>query len=361
MLPVTQIDTFYNELTLRHRDTINAAAKGTFMKRRPEECYDLIKKMTAHHNNWDTSARRENYNSGGNAYQPKGDRNLLSYRSNNFLGPPDFSPLNNQNQDQVLPESTTCVPPLVVQPCPSSRSSEIPPSLVSTSSELPKQNPYQPPIPYPSRLNKEKPQDKFDIQVHKFLQLFKQLHFNISLVDSSALMPKINLMPLYVWKKLMLPELIHTHMTLELANRSVAYPAGIAEDVYVQVDKFTFPADFVVIVIDVDPHVPLILGRPFLRTDRALVDVYREELILRDVDEKLIFHVDSTLKHPQKHGNDTTFSSYSSLSLIPFGTSDSLLEEFANELTLLDPFLPGNEDDNFDLEADLREIEYLLY
>nr|GEU76651.1 reverse transcriptase domain-containing protein [Tanacetum cinerariifolium] len=55
MLPVTQIDTFYNGLTLRHRDTINVAAGVTFMKRHPEECYDLIKNMTAHHNDWDTS------------------------------------------------------------------------------------------------------------------------------------------------------------------------------------------------------------------------------------------------------------------------------------------------------------------
>nr|GEZ94030.1 reverse transcriptase domain-containing protein [Tanacetum cinerariifolium] len=58
MLPVTQIDTFYNGLNLRHRDTINAAAGGTFMKRRPEECNDLIKNMTAHHTDWDTSAQR---------------------------------------------------------------------------------------------------------------------------------------------------------------------------------------------------------------------------------------------------------------------------------------------------------------
>nr|GEW87511.1 reverse transcriptase domain-containing protein [Tanacetum cinerariifolium] len=58
MFPVTQIDTFYNRLTLRHRDTINAAAGGTFMKRRPEECYVLIENMTAHHNDWDTSAQR---------------------------------------------------------------------------------------------------------------------------------------------------------------------------------------------------------------------------------------------------------------------------------------------------------------
>nr|GEZ34124.1 hypothetical protein [Tanacetum cinerariifolium] len=58
MLPVTQIYTFYNGLNLRHGDTINAAAGETFMKRHPEECYDLIENMTAHHNDWDTSAQR---------------------------------------------------------------------------------------------------------------------------------------------------------------------------------------------------------------------------------------------------------------------------------------------------------------
>ncbi|GJW66849.1 hypothetical protein Tco_0121273 [Tanacetum coccineum] len=58
MLPVTQIDTFYNGLTLRYRDTINVAAGGTYMKRIPEECYDLIENITAHHSDWDTSAHR---------------------------------------------------------------------------------------------------------------------------------------------------------------------------------------------------------------------------------------------------------------------------------------------------------------
>ncbi|GKA89807.1 reverse transcriptase domain-containing protein, partial [Tanacetum coccineum] len=59
MLLVTQIDTFYNGLTLSHRDTINAAAGGTFMQKTPEECYELIKNMTAHHNHWDTSTARD--------------------------------------------------------------------------------------------------------------------------------------------------------------------------------------------------------------------------------------------------------------------------------------------------------------
>nr|GEX21169.1 reverse transcriptase domain-containing protein [Tanacetum cinerariifolium] len=84
MLPVNQIDTFYNGLNLRHRDTINAATGGTFMKRHPKECYDLIENMTAHHNDWDTSAQRTDvgqtqnvyaagaYNQGGNSYQPQG-------------------------------------------------------------------------------------------------------------------------------------------------------------------------------------------------------------------------------------------------------------------------------------------------
>ncbi|GKF20404.1 hypothetical protein Tco_0069042, partial [Tanacetum coccineum] len=56
---------------------------------------------------------------------------------------------------------------------------------------------------------------------------------------------------------------------------------------------------------DVDPQVPLILGRPFFRTARALVDVYGEELILRYGDEKLIFHADSTSKYPHKHGDES--------------------------------------------------------
>nr|GEW60223.1 reverse transcriptase domain-containing protein [Tanacetum cinerariifolium] len=71
MLPITQIDTLYNGLTLRHRDTINAAAGGTFMKRRPEEYYDLIKNITAHHNDWDTSAQRIESSSSITSFDPK--------------------------------------------------------------------------------------------------------------------------------------------------------------------------------------------------------------------------------------------------------------------------------------------------
>nr|GEU69583.1 reverse transcriptase domain-containing protein [Tanacetum cinerariifolium] len=193
-------------------------------------------------------------------------------------------------------------------------------------------------------------------------------------------------------KKLSLTDLTPTRMTLELASRSIAYPTGIAEDVFVQVGKLTFLANFIVVEYDVDPHVPLILGRPFLRTTRALVDVNGEELILRDGDKNLIFHADNTSKHPHKHENksinminfiditcedhfpevlkfkksnhplsgSTTFLSDSLPSLTPFETSDSLLEEFVNELALLHLFPLRNEDDSFDPEADLRKIKYFL-
>ncbi|GKF46941.1 reverse transcriptase domain-containing protein [Tanacetum coccineum] len=84
---------------------------------------------------------------------------------------------------------------------------------------------------------------------------FYGLESCMALADLGA---SINLMPLSVWKTLSLPDLSTTRMTLELATRTIAYPAGIAEDVFVQVGKFTFPADFVVVDYEVDPRVPLI-------------------------------------------------------------------------------------------------------
>nr|GEY50486.1 reverse transcriptase domain-containing protein [Tanacetum cinerariifolium] len=101
----------------------------------------------------------------------------------------------------------------------------------------------------------------------------------------------INLMPLSVWKKLDLPDLIPTQMTLELANRAICTPDGIARDVFVPVGKFTFPADFVVVDYESDPRVTLILGRLFLRTACALIDVHGEEMILRDGDERLTLNM----------------------------------------------------------------------
>nr|GEZ20720.1 reverse transcriptase domain-containing protein [Tanacetum cinerariifolium] len=118
------------------------------------------------------------------------------------------------------------------------------------------------------------------IQRHFVLHTRDSLTPNIPELKCKALADlgaSINLMPLSVWKKLGLPDLIPTRMTLELANRAICTPDGIARDVFVPVGKYTFPADFVVANYESDPRVPLILGRPFLRTARALIDMFTDE------------------------------------------------------------------------------------
>nr|GEY89124.1 reverse transcriptase domain-containing protein [Tanacetum cinerariifolium] len=165
-------------------------------------------------------------------------------------------------------------------------------------------------------------------------------------------------------KKLGLPELISTCMTLKLANRAICTPAGVARDVFGSVGKFTFPVDFVIVDYESDLGVPLILGRPFLRTARALIDVHRKEMILHDDDifdpkggnvliEKCI-DLDSTKDlRPPHNVNPLSGSTTSSSS------PNHLLEEFADELALI-TFPPGSGDLPFNIESDLKEIEYLL-
>nr|GEU59872.1 reverse transcriptase domain-containing protein [Tanacetum cinerariifolium] len=271
------------------------------------------------------SAAAVNYNQGNSGYRPPSE--TLT--------------------DSDLAEYFIKVPPPLVQKAK-------PPSQINYV--VHQKDPRHPNIPYPLRMYKEKQQEKDEIQIHKFWQMFKQLHINITLADALILISKyqkmlkallsnkkkllelantplnenclavilkklpeklrdprkfliscgfcklkckalanlgasINLMPLSVWKKLGIPELISTRITLELANRAICTPAGIVRDVFVPVEKFTFPADFVIFDYESDPRVPLILGRSFLRTARALIDVHGEEMILRDGDERLTLNM----------------------------------------------------------------------
>nr|GEX21354.1 hypothetical protein [Tanacetum cinerariifolium] len=107
----------------------------------------------------------------------------------------------------------------------------------------------------------------------------------------------INFMPLSIWIKLSLPELTSTRMTRELADRSITHPKGFAEDVFVKVGKFHFPTDFIVVDFEADLRVPLILGRSFLRTGRALIDVYGEEITLMVNDESITFNFNQTMRY----------------------------------------------------------------
>ncbi|GJT52548.1 reverse transcriptase domain-containing protein [Tanacetum coccineum] len=595
MLLVTQIDTFYNGLTLSHRDTINAAAGGTFMQKTPEECYELIENMTAHHNHWDTSATRDetsrnissttstespevvrqlelmnknfvemmrqiqsvksvdtkcetcggphsftecpaadgytqeaayattgNYNSGGNSYQPQGDRNLLSYRSNNYLGPPGFNQPNvqnnqnryNQNQNQgnfqapnyqapnnqgrgqnfnqgnnnyqapnfQAPNYQAQVGPsneltnyiksneatlramqthmtnmktelrnefkstidartnkienqnnqimnilTNMQNQNSSGSGSLPSNTVAnprgdvkaitTRSGVAYNGPTIPPTPSPPPKEVER---ETEATKDKFLQIFQRLHFDISFTDALLHMPKfastfksllsnkeklfelantplnencsavllkklpeklgdpgkflipcdfpeldeclaladlgasINLMPLSVWKQLSLPELTSTRMTLELADRSVAHPKGVAEDVFVKVGKFYFLADFVVVDYDV------VLGRAIFEILLSYETVNQVNVIdvaYEEYAQEVLGYSDSSLS-----GNPTPSDpiiAFSSPSFTPFEGGDFILKEIKTFLHTPEE-LSNLDDDYYDTEEDILYLEKLL-
>ncbi|GJU34677.1 putative reverse transcriptase domain-containing protein [Tanacetum coccineum] len=110
--------------------------------------------------------------------------------------------------------------------------------------------------------------------------------FDNALVDLGA---SVSVMPLSTYLNLGLGELVHTRLTVELADRTVKYPKGIAENVLVGIGKFTFPVDFIILDMPEDIRVPLILGRPFLSTARAKIDVYKRKITLRVGEEKIIF------------------------------------------------------------------------
>ena len=88
-------------------------------------------------------------------------------------------------------------------------------------------------------------------------------------------------------------------MTLQMADRTLAHSEGIFEDELIKVGKFIFPVDFVVIDIKEDKQVPLLLGRPFLTTGAALIDVKKGELTLRVIDEAVPFNLNHSLKQPK--------------------------------------------------------------
>ena len=117
-----------------------------------------------------------------------------------------------------------------------------------------------------------------------------------ALCDSGA---SINLMPLSVVKILILRELTPTAMTLQMADRSLAQRKGILKDVLIKVGKFIFLVDFLVIDIEEDKQVLLLLGRPFLATGEALIDVKKGKLTLRVGDEAVHFNLNQRLKQPE--------------------------------------------------------------
>nr|GFA36817.1 reverse transcriptase domain-containing protein [Tanacetum cinerariifolium] len=215
------------------------------------------------------------------------------------IPPPGVEKEPEMTKDMELPSTKDIQPPSAQGQVPEEEPIEKPSVVIPKA----KAN-----LPYPSRLAKEKLREKDDIIAAKFMEIFCDLHFELSFVDAL--------------KKLRLPTINDTKMVLELADRTISKPTGVAENVCVKVGKFYFPADFVVLDFIVDLRIPLILERPFLSTAHALIDVYEGEIILRHDEQSL------TLKC-----GDTPSISYNNFqSLNKVDLIDATCEEYSQEV-----------------------------
>nr|GEU63165.1 DNA-directed DNA polymerase [Tanacetum cinerariifolium] len=411
MFPVTQIDTFYNGLNLIHRDTINAAAGRTFMKRRPEKCYDLIENMTAHHNDWDTLAQRTTVGNTQNVYAAG------AYQGNKMTNPKeDLKGITTRSgtayQGPMIP-TTPSLPPVVereteatkdmVHPNNNESTEDVQPSVALTESPILNSELVVAPIIEPTNKDKLCELARTPLNEHYSVVLLKKLSEKLGDPDKflipcdfpgmaeclalADLDASINLMPLSVWNKLSLPDFSPTCMTLKLIDRLISRPIGVAEDVFVKVGKFHFPADFVIVDFDADPRVPIILGRSFLKTRRALIDVFEGELTFCVGKEAITFNLDQTSRYSANYndmmanridvidmaceeysqevlgffdviasGNPTPYYdpivSTTSPTLTPFENNDFLLED--------DPTLPKVDQSYFDTEGDILLLEAIL-
>nr|GEX76830.1 reverse transcriptase domain-containing protein [Tanacetum cinerariifolium] len=321
-----QIDTFYNGLNEHEQDSLNVGAGGNILRKTPRDTLTIIEnKSNVRYSRNKPVAFKVSTTSSGNLSSTDARIDKLTYTISNLV--------ETFNKKMTTPATVKVVEETCVI-CGAQTQVPIDELVVA-----PKPRPL---IPYPLRANKQKLREKDDNLALKFVEIFRNLHFELSFADALLHMPKfalmfksilnnkeklfdlattlvnenclavilkklpeklgdpdkflipcdfsgfdeclaladlgasINLMPLSIWKKFSLPELTSTQMILELTDRSMTQPAGIAEDVFVKVGKFNFPTDFVVVDYVVDPRVPLILGRPFLKTGRALIDVYGE-------------------------------------------------------------------------------------
>nr|GEU92124.1 reverse transcriptase domain-containing protein [Tanacetum cinerariifolium] len=270
--------------------------------------------------------------------------------------------------------------------------------------ETPLPKPHKPKILYPPRLRKE----KMEAQYIKFLDIIRTVRINVPLVDVLARMPNygkflkehisnkhkieqisaifkqgkfsndpkqtdlgasINLMPHSLYAKLSLETLKPTKISVRLVDSSFQYPVGIAENMLIEVGKFTFLANFVILEMEEDSKVPLILGRPFIHTADAVIQVKQKQLNLGVGTERMIFNIDSAMKH--SYSNDDTCFSIDVINEVLEEDFDALLDEGSKILhsiegTLLeekifaefDEFMAMTTDINSDSESDTEDLPF---
>nr|GEY89370.1 reverse transcriptase domain-containing protein [Tanacetum cinerariifolium] len=274
-----QLDTFYNALNPNDQDALDSAVGGNFLDKIPRECLSIIEsKSKVRYSRSRVTDVRANVNANLSSSQSNSFdlqqiavdlEDKLDIRMNRFE-----KSLNEMKNSIVTPTAPLKAVTKVCVTCGSNRSYNQCP-LTRGGNDYP----------------------VFHDNIQQFQTASVGLDNCLALADLGA---SINLMPLSIWKKLRLPTLNDTKMVLELADRTISKPTGVAENVFVKVGKFYFPADFVILDFVVDPRVPLILGRPFLSTAHALIDVYEEaDAFIAIDDEPISSNIDATYYNPE--------------------------------------------------------------
>nr|GEV74077.1 reverse transcriptase domain-containing protein [Tanacetum cinerariifolium] len=287
---LAQIDTLYNGLSDNDQDSLNAAAVDIFAKKvvtpapvkAVEESCVTCGGAHAYYNFPNTDSNQPSVCVATCTYNQVDPQN----RASKFMAPPSFAPVqNSQNSD--APQKSS--------------------------------------------------QKAWRSWQNLILCDFPGMDVCHALADLGS---SINLMTLSIWKNLSLFELTPTWMTLELADRCITRPKGVAEDVFIKVGKFHFFTDFVLVDFEADPRVPLILGRSFLRIGNALIDVYRDEITLRVNDEAVTFNLIQTTR---------CSSTYDDLLVNRIDIVDVAREEYAQEiLGFFNNSLGGNPTSTFE-------------
>nr|GEV80534.1 reverse transcriptase domain-containing protein [Tanacetum cinerariifolium] len=439
---LTQIDTFYNGLNKNDQDSLNVAVGGNLLIKAVEKSCVTCGGNHAYYNCDATNSNQSSICATMGTYNQVAPQNRVS----NYIAPPSFAPMHNGQNSNTIPTPKVEMKSITTRSGVAYEGPSIPtnPKKVvkrQTEETTDKEQtnfqgstahiqPSVVPILKPDFRDASLLMPKFASTIKSLLankdKLFElakiPLNENCSVMLLKKLPEKlgdpdkflipcdfsrmdvchaladvgasINLMPLSIWKNLSLPELTPTQLTLELADRFITRIKGVAKDVFVKVGKFHFPTDFVVVDFKADPRVPLILGRSFLRTGRALIDVYGEEITLQVNDEAVTFNLNQTTRYSFTYddmsvnlidvidvdreeyaqemlgfsrnssgGNPTSTSepiiSNSSPSLTPFEGSDFILEEI--EAYLKDESIsPEINHADCDPEGDICLIEKLL-
>nr|GEV88829.1 reverse transcriptase domain-containing protein [Tanacetum cinerariifolium] len=281
------------------------------------------------------AAATVNYNQGNSCYRPPGARHLPS---NTIAKPKGELKAITTRSGIVLDGPSVPIPPLFINPEEDERVEEtlMDQDLADYIIKVP-----------PPLVQKSKPPLKETLLCIKGF-LFTLISLILQGCSSKSSKKKMKSKSTNFGK--CLPELISTRMTLELANRAICTPAGIARDVFVPVGKFTFPVDFVIVDYESDPRVFLILGRPFVRISRALIDVHGEEMILRDESINMISIFNDSSEgflensFARNHQNDNPTPDHVLKSLspppIPVDDNDSFLEKSDTSISYSNISLP---------------------